>query len=89
MSRNVGLSSKEVDPIHRNRTAHSVVDHEQPEPDGRFGRSYGQNQQGEDLSQGIVEGEGEPNPVEVDGQEHQFDTHQQDEDVLTVERHPT
>ncbi len=47
--------------------------------------SHGQHEQREDLADQIAEERREGHEVDVDRQQHQFDRHQDDDDVLAVE----
>src|SRR5687767_12263231 len=62
--------------------------HQDRKADRRFGRSHGENEEHEHLAVDVAEEARERDEVEVDREQHQFDTHQQQDDVLAVEEDP-
>ena len=55
------------------------------EADGRFGSSNRQNEKYKYLPVRVAEEAGEGNKVKVRRQQHQFDTHQQQDDILPIQ----
>src|SRR5271165_221889 len=58
------------------------------QPNGRFGRGDAQYEEYEYLPVDIAQEPRERDEIEIDGQQHQFDAHQQDDDVLAIQEHP-
>src|SRR5260370_15585683 len=75
----------EVDVLDRDRAAIAVVDHQNGEPDRRFGGRDRQHQQREHLADQIAEEGREGHEIDVDGEQDQLDRHQDDDDVLAVD----
>src|SRR4029077_14459330 len=74
-----------IDVFHGDRTAVAIENNENCKTNGRFGRGNRQNEQGEDLADDVVQERRVGNHVDVDRQQDQFDRHQDDDDVLTVQ----
>src|SRR5688572_23861058 len=77
----------QIDVFDRDRAAVAEVDDEDGEADGGLGGGHGQNQHGEDLAHQVAEMRREGDQVDVDGEQHELDRHQDDDDVLAVEEH--
>src|SRR3989344_8631229 len=60
--------------------------HQDGEPDGRLGRGHREDEEYEYLSRGVTEVMRERDEVEIDGQQHELDRHQQDDEVLAGEK---
>src|ERR1700722_7192956 len=70
------------------RAAIAEIDDEDGESDCRLRRRDGQHEHREDLTDQIVEPHRKGDEVDVDRKQHQFDRHQDDDDVLAVEEDP-
>src|SRR6266700_4170499 len=60
--------------------------HQDRQSNRRLCRGDGQDEEHEHLSSRVAEEAGEGDEVEVDGEEHQLDRHQDDENVASVEK---
>src|SRR5439155_15979302 len=60
--------------------------HQDREPDRRLGGGDGQYEENEHLSRHVVEEARERDEIEVDGEQHQLDRHQQDDHVPAIEK---
>ena len=58
------------------------------ETDRRLSGGNRQHEQGKHLPDQIAQEAGEGDEIDVHRQQHQFDAHQQDDDVLTVQEKP-
>src|SRR5690606_35631372 len=74
-----------VDVFDGDRTAIAEVDDQDRETDRRLGRGNGQYEHGEDLADEILQRPGERHEVDVHGEQHQLDGHQDDDHILPVE----
>src|SRR6476660_1098634 len=74
-----------VDVFDGDGAAIAEIDDEDGEPDGGFRRRHGQHEHGEDLADQIPQVGREGDQIDVDGEQHQLDRHQDDDDVLAVE----
>src|SRR5690349_14273284 len=79
------LALHHVDVFDGDRPAVAEIDHQDGEPDRRFGGGDGQHEHGEHLAHQVVQEGREGHQVDVDRQQHQLDRHQDDDDVLAVE----
>ena len=61
------------------------IDDEDGEADRRLRRRHGQHEHGEDLADEIAEVGREGDQIDVHGEQHQLDRHQDDDDVLAVQ----
>src|SRR6202048_2967863 len=68
------------------RAAIAEVDHQHRKADRRFRRGHRQHQQREHLADDIAEKGRERHQVDIDRQQNQLDRHQDDDDVLAVEK---
>src|SRR3954471_13145772 len=75
-----------MDIVDRDRAAAAEVDDEDGEPDRRFARGDGEDEHREDLADHVAEEGGEGDEVDVDAQEDELDRHQDDDDVLAVQK---
>src|ERR1700722_12184627 len=75
----------QMDVFDRNGAAVAEIDDEDGEADRRLGRGHGQHEHGEDLADQIAEKGREGDEVDVDGEQHQLDRHQDDDDILAIE----
>src|SRR5689334_7356629 len=75
----------QVDVFDRDGAAVAEVDDEDGEADRRLGGGDGEDEHGEDLADQVAEEGGEGDEVDVDGEQHQLDRHEDDDDVLAVE----
>src|SRR5688572_2698186 len=80
------LALHEVYVFNRNRAAIAKIDDENGEPDRRFTGSDGEHQKSEHLTHEIAKERGKSNQVDVDGEQDQLDRHQNDDDVLAIEK---
>src|SRR3954447_23691014 len=74
-----------VNVLDLDRAAVAEIDDENGEADRRLGRRYGQHEHREDLAGEVVEHDREGDEVDVDREQHQFDRHHDDDDVLAVQ----
>src|SRR6266851_1184160 len=74
----------QMDVFDRDGAAVAEID-DDGEADRRLRRGHGQHEHGEDLADQIAEKGREGDEVDVDGEQHQLDRHQDDDDVLAVE----
>jgi hypothetical protein len=65
----------------------SEQNHQDGEANTSFGRSYRQYEKYEYLAIKISQVMGKGDKIHIHRQQHQFDTHQQDDDVLTVNKY--
>src|SRR4051794_28462621 len=82
------LASHHVDVFDRDRAAVAEEHHQDGKPDRRLRRRHGQDEQGEDLADDVVEIGRERDEVDVHREQDQFHRHQDDDDVLAVEEDP-
>src|ERR1700720_3252951 len=75
----------QMDVFDRNGAAVAEIDDEDGEADRRLGRGHGQHEHGEDLDDQIAEKGREGDEIDVDGEQHQLDRHQDDDDILAIE----
>src|SRR5215469_7971885 len=75
-----------IDVFDRDGAAVAEIDHKDGKADRRFGRRHGQNKHGEDLADEIVQERREGDEIDVHRQQHQLDRHQDDDDVLTIQK---
>src|ERR1700730_15909890 len=80
-----GSAFHRVDVFDGDGAAVAEIDDEDGEADRRLRRGHGQHEHGEDLPDEIVQEIGEGDEVDVDGEQHQLDRHQNDDDVLAVQ----
>src|SRR5580704_9943709 len=76
----------QVDVFDRDRAAVAVVSNQDRKPDRRLGCRDGENQQRVDLAHEIAEMTREGDQVDVDGKQDELDRHQDDDDVLAIEK---
>src|SRR5579864_6872007 len=62
--------------------------HQDRQPDRRLRRGDGEYEEHENLPVRIAKVVREGDEIHVDGEQHQLDRHQQDDDVLAVEKYP-
>src|SRR5262245_12586389 len=74
-----------IDVLDRDRAAVAEVDDDDGEADGGLAGRHGQHEQGKDLTDEVAHEGGEGDQVDVDGEQHELDRHQDDDDVLAVE----
>src|SRR5690242_13834630 len=80
------LPLHEVDVFDGDAAAVAEIDDEDGEADRRLGGGDGQHEHGEDLSDEVVQKGREGDEVDVDGEQHELDRHEDDDDVLPVEK---
>src|ERR1700690_46897 len=61
--------------------------HQDREPDRRFGRSHRQYEEHEYLTADVARESGKRHEIEIHHEQHQLDAHQQDDDVLAVQKY--
>src|SRR5579883_317478 len=79
------LALHEVDVFDRDGAAVAEIDHENGKSDRRLRRRHGQDEHGEDLAHEVMQECREGDEVDVDGEQHELDRHQDDDDVLAVQ----
>src|SRR5271166_3175655 len=75
----------QVDIFNRDRTAVAEVDDENGKTDRGLRGGYREHQQRVNLADDVAEMGGERHQVDVDGEQDQFDRHQDDDHVLAVQ----
>src|SRR5580700_29862 len=80
------LAFHQIDVFNRDRTAVAEIGDEDGEPDRGFRRGDRQHDQRIDLADDVAEKRRERHQVDVDGEQDQLDRHQNDDDVLAVEK---
>src|SRR6266478_6924688 len=80
------LTLHQIDVFNRDRAAVAEVHHQHRQTDRRFRRGHRQHQQREHLADDVAQEGRERHQVDVDGEQDQFDRHQDDDDVLAVEK---
>src|SRR5215469_6398586 len=80
-----GSALHHVDVFDGDGAAIAEIDHQDPKPDGGLRRSHGQHEHGEDLAYEIAQAGREGHQIDVGGEQHELDGHQDDDDVLAVE----
>src|SRR5215469_11503399 len=83
-----GSAFHHPDVLHPDRAAIAEIDDKDRQTDRRLGRRDGQHEHRENLADKIVERYRERDEVDVDREQHQLDRHQDDNDVLAVEKNP-
>src|SRR5205807_1421963 len=81
-----GSAPHHPDVLDLDRAAIAEIDDQDSQTDCRLGRRHGQDEHREDLADQIVEHDREGDEVDVDREQHQFDRHHDDDDVLAVEK---
>src|SRR5438270_7777025 len=81
-----GSAPHHPDVLDLDRAAIAEIDDQDGEADRRLGRRHGQDEHREDLADQVVEHDREGDEVDVDREQHQFDRHHDDDDVLAVEK---
>src|SRR5436309_8096168 len=74
-----------VELVDGDRRARSEQHDQDRQADRRFGGGDGEDEEHEDLAGHVAEVVREGDEVQVDGEQHQLDRHQQDDQVLAVE----
>src|SRR5690242_21565791 len=82
----MGSALHQIDVFDRDRAAVAEIHHQDGEPDRSLGGGYRQHQQRKDLADDVAEEGREGDQVDVDRQQDQLDRHQDDDDVLAVEK---
>src|SRR5665213_730051 len=82
------LTPHHPDVLDPDRPAVAEINQQNGEPDSGFRRRHRQHEHREDLADQIVEHDREGNEIDVDREQHQLDRHQDDDDVLAVEKNP-
>src|SRR6056297_2766569 len=85
MVNSIGSAFHHVDVFHGDGAAVAEEADKNGQPDRRLGRSDRQDEQGKDLSNQIAQKGRKRDKVDVDREQHQFNRHQQDDDVLPVQ----
>src|SRR5216684_5529052 len=85
MMRSAPLALHRADVFDLDGAAIAEIHHQDGEPDRRLGRGDGQHEHGEDLAHDVALEDREGHEVDVDGEQHQLDAHQDDDDVLAVQ----
>src|SRR5258707_7484820 len=80
------LASHHVDVGNLDRPAVAEIDDKDGETDRRLGGGNGQYEHREDLADQIVQDHREGDEVDVDREQHQFDRHHDDDDVLAGQK---
>src|SRR5580698_5958266 len=80
------LALQEVDIFHGDRAAVAEIGDEDGETDRGFGGSDGEHDERIDLADDVAEEGRERHQVAVDGEQNELDRHQDDDDVLAVEK---
>src|SRR5258708_6773915 len=80
------LASHHVDVGNLDRPAVAEIDDKDGEADRRLGGGDGQYEHRKDLTHQIVQDYREGDEVDVDREQHQFDRHHDDDDVLAVQK---
>src|ERR1700722_4812086 len=73
-----------IDVLNRDRAAIAVVSHQDRKADRRLRRRHRQDEERKDLPREIARISREGDEVDVDGQQDEFDRHQDDDNVLVV-----
>src|SRR5258708_35847796 len=76
----------QVDVFDFDGAAIAEIDEQDGEADRRLGGRDGQHEHGEDLADEIMQEGREGNEVDIDREQDQLDRHQDDDDVLAVEK---
>src|SRR5579862_1695715 len=82
----IGSAPHHVDVLDLDRAAIAEVDDQDGEADRRFRRRHRQDEHRKDLPRQIVQHDREGDEIDVDREQHQFDRHHDDDDVLAVEK---
>src|SRR6202166_2004063 len=80
------LTLHQIDVFNRDRAAVAVIHHQHRKTDRGFGGGYREHQQREHLADDVAEEGRERHQVDIDSQQDQLDRHQDDDDVLAVEK---
>src|SRR5476649_743648 len=80
-----GLTLEAIQVFHIDGVQITEHDHQDREADRRFGGGHGQDEEHDYLPCGVAQVMRERDEVHVHRQQHQFDGHQQDDDVLAVQ----
>src|SRR6266478_8295775 len=80
------LTLHQMDVFNRDRAAIAEVHHQHRQTDRRFGRRHREHQQRKYLADDVAEEGRERHQVDIDSEQDQFDRHQNDDDVLAVEK---
>src|SRR5471030_1912122 len=80
-----GLTLEAIQVFHIDGVQITEHHHQDRQADRRFGGGHGQDEEHEDLPCGVAQVMRERDEVHVHRQQHQFDGHQQDNDVLAVQ----
>src|SRR6185312_16338729 len=75
----------QVDVFDRDGAAVAEIDDEDGQADRRLRRRHRQHEHGKDLADQVAQEGREGDEVDVDGEQHQLDRHQDDDDVLAVQ----
>src|SRR3990167_904033 len=81
------LSLQAVEVFDMNRTQIAEQHDQDGQADGSLRRGDRQDEKDEDLPRRIVQVAGEGDKIDVDGEQHQLDRHQQDDEILPVEKY--
>src|SRR5262249_25593236 len=76
----------QVDVFDRDRAAVAIVRHQKGKADRRLGGRHGQHQERVDLADEVADMGREGHQIDVHGEQDQLDRHQDDDDVLAVEK---
>src|ERR1700694_2637435 len=82
------LTLHQIDVFDRNRAAIAVIGDQDGKPDGGLGGSDREHQQCIDLADDVAEEGRERHQVDVDREQNELDRHQDDDDILAVEKDP-
>src|SRR5579862_7287105 len=80
------LALHQIDVFDRNRAAVAEISDENGETDSGLRRRNSEDDQGVDLAHDVAAEARECDQVDVDREQDQFDRHQNDDDVLAVEK---
>jgi len=74
--------------VDRDISSIAKINDQNGKADGGFGGRDRQDEEREDLPRQIVLEDGKRHKVDVDGQQHQLDRHQDDDNVPAIEEYP-
>src|SRR5690554_1877263 len=82
---NTASALHHVDVFDGDGAAVAEIDHQDRQADGRFRGRHGQDEEGKDLANEIIQVGREGHQIDVDRKQHELDRHQDHDDVLTVQ----
>src|SRR6516165_5119001 len=81
------LTFQQIDVFDRDRAAVAEISDKDGQADGRFRGRDRQHDQRVDLAHDVAEKSGERDQVDIDRKQDQLDRHQNDDDVLAIEKY--